>query len=253
VKGYRLYVIAALAVFLLAGCYQSSRVVKKADANQRAELRARLAASYMQRNRLVVAQQEIDAALDIEPDNAYVNYVMARLQLRLKKHDQAEKYYRRAIRSKKNYMVARHEYGVFLCHERRHKEGIQQFEMVLQDSLYQDKALVNMHMGDCLLDKAPPDYAAAETLFRAALERDPTLSRALLQMARIQFEGGKFLSARAYIERYFERGRDTAAALYLAVRIERSLKADAAAKRYAIRLKRKFPKSPEARQLNKLL
>ena len=81
---------------------------------------------------------------------------------------------------------------------------------------------------------------------------DPRQSQALLHMARYSFEVGETLSARAFIQRYFEVSKDTPEALLLAFRIERVLGAKDAQATYALRLRGKFPESAEAKQLRTL-
>jgi type IV pilus assembly protein PilF len=71
-------------------------------------------------------------------------------------------------------------------------------------------------------------------------------------MARYSFETGETLSARGFMQRYFEVTTDTPDALLLAFRIERVLGAKDAQATYAMRLRGKFPDSAEAKQLRTL-
>ena len=68
-------------------------------------------------------------------------------------------------------------------------------------------------------------------------------------MARISYDGGRTVAARGFIQRYFQAGQDTPEALLLAVYIERALKNKDDEASYAVRLRGKFPTSPEAQQL----
>jgi len=95
-----------------------------------------------------------------------------------------------------------------------------------------------------------PAPAKAEKYFREALRINPKLSSALYQMARLSVDSGKRLSARGFIERYFQSAEDTPESLLLAVRIERALGNKNAEASYALRLRSKFPTSPEAGQLH---
>jgi len=63
-------------------------------------------------------------------------------------------------------------------------------------------------------------------------------------------KAGKRLPARGFIERYFQSAEDTPESLLLAVRIERALGNKNAEASYALRLRSKFPASPEAGQLH---
>jgi type IV pilus assembly protein PilF len=95
-----------------------------------------------------------------------------------------------------------------------------------------------------------PLPSAAEKYFREALSINPKLPGALYQMAKISLDSGNRLPARGFIERYFQAADDTPEALLLAVKIERALKNKNAEASYALRLRNKFPNSPETEKLH---
>ena len=95
-----------------------------------------------------------------------------------------------------------------------------------------------------------PSPVMAEKYLREALLINPKLSGALFQMAKLSFDTGKNLPARAFIERYFQAAEDTPEALLLAVKIERALQNKNAEASYALRLRSKFPTSVEAGNLS---
>jgi len=68
----------------------------------------------------------------------------------------------------------------------------------------------------------------------------------------VRYQSGNYLSARAFMQRYFDVGPETPQTLLLAVRVELALGADQAADEYAVRLKRRFPRSEQAAELAKL-
>jgi len=78
------------------------------------------------------------------------------------------------------------------------------------------------------------------------LQVDPKFAPALLQMAIFKFEAGRFLSARAYLERFQAVTEHNPKSLWLAVQTEHALRDPAASGRYAILLKKNFPKSEQA-------
>jgi len=97
-----------------------------------------------------------------------------------------------------------------------------------------------------------PDNHAAAVYFRMVLEHNPRQPQALLHLARYNYETGKVLQARGFMQRYFEVAMDTPEALLLAFRIERVLGDKNAQASFALRLRGKFPQSEEARQLRTL-
>ncbi|MFQ5545314.1 MAG: type IV pilus biogenesis/stability protein PilW, partial [Acidiferrobacterales bacterium] len=172
------------------------------------------------------------------------------LQWRLKENDAAESHFRRALKSQPDNSEARNNYGAFLCERGEVDKAVKQFELALADPLYTTPAQANLNAGLCLMKKPAP--VAAESYFREVLKLDPKRKEALYQMAKISYDSGETYSARGFIQRFFEVANDTPESLLLAVRIEGKLRAKDAEASYALRLRGKFPDSPEAQELRKL-
>lgn len=242
-----------LPAFVLAitlnGCATETTInTETGDPAERADVHAQLAAQYMERNSLEVALDELNQALAVKPDHSRSNYVMAVLQTRMKDYAAADRYYQRALKSDPKNSEAAHDYGIFLCEQGKVKQGMKYFEQALSNPLYRGAALTNLRAGECLITKGG-NPVAAEKYFRAVLKQNPSVSLALYYMAQINYDNGNYLSARAFIERFFSQEPDTPESLLLAARIETRLQADEVAKDYARRLRAKFPSSEQATQL----
>ncbi len=241
-------IAVVLLILVLAGCASSAERQEETDKrDRRAETHVMLGASYMQRGQLDVAKEELDKALSEVPDHSQANNIMAVLQWRLKKYDDADRLFRKALDSDPGNSSAHHNYGAFLCERGKLDEGVRHFDTAAGNALYPYTAEVNLNAGVCLMKKPAP--VAAEKYFREALRINPRLPGALYQMARLSLDSGKNLSARAFIERYFQSADDAPDALLLAVRIEHVLGNKNAEASYALRLRNRFPDSPEAGQL----
>jgi type IV pilus assembly protein PilF len=237
-----------LVVALLAGCASSAeRREALQKRHQRADTHVMLAANYLQRGQLEVANEEIRKALAEEPENSQANNMMGVLQWRLKNYAEAERYFRRAVEEDPKNSSAHHNYGAFLCDRGKLDDGIRQFDIAIRDPLYPFTADVYLNAGVCELNKPAP--AAAEKYFREALRLNPKLPAALYQMAKLSFDKGQALSARGFMQRYFQVAGETPEALLLAVRIEHALGNKNAEASYALLLRNKFPDSPQAAQL----
>ena len=94
-----------------------------------------------------------------------------------------------------------------------------------------------------------PDLAAAEELFRKALEKRPTYGEALLQLCLLKYQQEDFLGARAFLQRYMAMNTATAGVLYLAAEIEGKLGNNRGRNEYVDQLLREFPDSLEARKV----
>jgi type IV pilus assembly protein PilF len=240
-----------LAFLLVGGCAsQAERDEKAEKLAKRVEIHTQLGASYLARNQLDIAQKELEQALEINSDDSQANHIMGLLQIRLKQDDKAERYFQRAVRQKPENPDARNSYGVFLCERNRLDEADEQFRAAIKNPLYKSPEQASLNAGLCQVKK--PDNHAAAVYFRMVLEHNPRQPQALLHLARYNYETGKVLQARGFMQRYFEVAMDTPEALLLAFRIERVLGDKNAQASFALRLRGKFPQSEEARQLRTL-
>jgi len=236
--------LAILLSALLIAC------AAQLDENKRAELlriRTELGAGYLQRNQLDIAHQELTQALAINSDDSQANNIMGLLQARMKNYDKAEKYFRKAISAQPDNSDAQNNYGVFLCEQGKLDEAEQRFKKALANPLYKTPELADLNAGVCLMKKPAPVQAVK--YFKDALEISPKLAPALYQMAKISLDSGQTLSARGYMQRYFEVAKDSPESLLLATNIERALGNKDMQAHYALRLTAKYPDSLEAKQL----
>lgn len=249
-KQIALWLFVVMLGFVTGCASQTERDEKAAKLARRVEVHTQLGATYLFRNQLDVAQQELERALELDPDDSQANNMMGLLQIRLKDDAKAERHFRRAVGGQPDNPDARNNYAVFLCERARFDDADEQFRAAIRNPLYKTPEQANLNAGLCMLRK--PDKIAAARYLRAALQSDPRLPPALINMARLSFEAGEMLSARGFMQRYFEVAKDSPDSLLLAFRIERALGAKDAQANYALRLRGKFPESAEARQLRTL-
>lgn len=247
----RTQIVLSVAVLLLVGCASSAeREAEQEKLNRLAETHVLLGSSYIQRGQLDVAKEELDKALKLVPDHSQANNIMAVLQWRFKDYDKADRLFRKSLASDEKNASAQHNYGAFLCDHGKINEAVRHFDVAAANPLYPYAAEVNLNAGVCLMKRPSP--GVAEKYFREALRINPKLSGALYQMAKISLDSGQALSARGFIERYFQSTEDSPESLLLAVRIEHALRNKNAEASYALRLRGKFPTSPEVAQLKTL-
>lgn len=236
---------------LIGGCASQAERAEKAERqSKRVEIHTQLGATYLARNQLEIAQQELERALALNADDSQANHIMGLLQIRLKQDDKADEYLRRAIREQPTNSDARNSYGVFLCERGRLDEADEQFLAAIKNPLYKTPEQASLNGGICQLQKG--NKAAAAEYFRTTLKHNPRQPQALLHMARLSFDAREMLAGRGFMQRYFEVAQDSPEALLLAFRIERALGAKDAQASYALRLRGKFPESAEAKQLRTL-
>jgi type IV pilus assembly protein PilF len=236
---------------VLSACSTPETRERDANKGKIASIRTELAAGHLMRNQPEFALQEIEKALDADPDNSQANNIMALVQARLRNDDKAEKHFHRAITSNPDNSEAHNNYGVFLCERGRVADALKQFDAAIANPLHRTPEKTNVNAGLCLLQKSE-NADGATKYFKAALAIDPRSGTALFYLARTNYQNRQYLSARGLLQRYFEVARDSPESLLLAFRVEEALGARDAQASYALRLRGKYPDSAEARQLSKI-
>lgn len=217
-------------------------------ANKLAEIQTQLGIGYLREGNLELAYNRLTRALEADPGYSTAHNAMGTLQERLGDMASAEKHFSTAVALNPMDSSAQSNFGGFLCRTGRYQEGEQRFLQALKNSLYDRPEIAYNNAGQCM--KTAGEFDKAETYFRSALERNPRIPGALLGMSEISFKNGKFLPARAYLQRFQETSDLDASALWLGVRIERELGDRQTAERYAMRLRQQFPDSNETRLLD---
>ena len=243
--------ITAAGVMTLAlwGCAPQQNA-RNLPSDSPASLNVELAKAYIGEGDYSQALVKLDRALAQVPDYAQAHGTMAVLRWKLGELDKAERSFREAVRLAPDDSLVRNNFGAFLCERERFDEAEQQFVEALKNPLYGAPEHAYTNAGLCALRQ--PDLEKAERYFRAALQQEPKFAPALLQMARISLEQGRYLQARAYLQRYNAVAPLNPTSLWLAVRAVRHLGDRGAAARYALRLKSMFPDSEETRLLLKM-
>lgn len=207
------------------------------------EANTQLALAYMREGDLATARAKLERALDQDPNLATTQMTAGFLYDRLGENERADGHFERALKLSKNDPIIMNNYAAFLCRKGDKKRGEAYFLQAATNPLYRTPEVAYANAGRCArADGRPKD---AETYFRQALAIRADQVDSLLEMAELYYESGNNLQARAFLERYQSVSQVSAASLWLAYRIERSMGDFEQAKRNAERLKRDFATSPE--------
>ncbi len=241
-----------LAAALLAGCATGggTRPAEGTPAAERlkaAELHTQLGIAYMQEGDLKRALDRLQRAVAADPGYARAHTALGILYERLGEHAKAERHHRRAVRLDPKDSYAHNAYGSFLCARGRFAEADGEFRAAAANPLYETPWVALTNAGLCALRAG--GRARGERYLREALERNPRFAPALIAMAELSYDAGRYLQARAYLQRYQAVAAHTPRSLWLGVRVERRLGDRDAEASYALLLKRKFPDAQETRLL----
>ena len=237
-------------VVLTTGCV-SVPVGNKWSVDSRVDIQTRLGLSYMKLGRLEPAALALGRALALAPNDSRANHAMALFQLRISDRAAAEPYFRQAVDTDNNNFSARNDFGGYLCQSGRMEEGLVQFDRALRNP-YNDRLYISqLGAGACYVRIL--NWKEAEGYLLLALVGRPKLALALYQMAEVAFAQADHLRTRAYLQRFFDTGAESAASLLLAVRNELKLQASDLVQLHADRLRTEFPTSSEASDMARLM
>jgi len=203
-----------------------------------------LGLAYMKQGKYERALVKLNRAKAAKRDYAPIYNAFGLLYQRMGENEIAEKNFRHAIDLKPNDSPSLNNYGFFLCQNRRFKEAEEYFMKAAQNPLYQTPELAITNAGTCALANDRLDVA--ENYFRQALNRNPIIAPALIQMAELSYDQGNYSPAHDYLDRYLKIGSHTSKSLWLGIRIETELGDMDAVSSYALLLRNKFPDSEEA-------
>jgi type IV pilus assembly protein PilF len=233
----------------LAGCNQSTGLggtesIKPTVAtNDIAQINLKLGITYLRRGEYEKSLAKLQKAQAADPRYPPTYNTLGVLHQQLGDMVTAEKYFKQALSLDSSDAPTLNNYGQFLCQQARYDEAEETFLKATQNPLYSTPEIAHSNAGTCAMIQGRLD--AAETHFRNALEKNPRVAIALIQMSQISYETASYLSARAYMQRYLEVGSHTAKSLWLGIRIERELGDKNTLSSYTLLLKNKFPDSRE--------
>lgn len=249
----RFLALALVAASLALGACQSTPPPRYQEqpGDRLVMLQVKLGLGYMQEGQYELAMQRLAKARELGPDVPDVHDALGILHARLGQPARAEESFRRAIELSPDFAAARNHFGGFLCAQGRPEEGEQQLLAAAENPLYKRREVAYTNAGLCLMRHGEPERA--EGYLRDALGIDPKMPAALLGMARLTFNSGRHLPARAYLQRYAEVGPKTPESLWLGYRVERELGDRSAATAYAVALRANFPDSRQVQLLDEAI
>jgi type IV pilus assembly protein PilF len=237
--------VCVVVVIMLAACTSAEeRKHEQENVARGAISYTELGIEYFRQGKYELSRTKLEKALELDPDLPQAHGALAILYEKVGETKLAEKHYKKALHLNPDNAREQNNYGQFLCFQGRYEEANKEFMKAAKNPFYAAPQVPYTNAGLCA--KRIPEPEQAEQYFLQALQIDPKFAPALLQMAMARFEAGRFLSARAYLERFQAVAEHNPESLWLAVQTEFALKDHAASGRYAILLRENFPKSEQA-------
>lgn len=253
----RVGLLMATLVALLAGCAAPTAPSTPADpreivtasdqssADKRARVRLELAAAYFGRGQGTTALDEVKQALAAKPDLPEAYNLRGLIYASLGEPRLAEESFQRALQLSPRDADTMHNYGFFLCQQRRFTESEMQFNAALMQPQYADAARTLLAQGGC--QARAGNWGDAERTLLRSYELDPSSAATAFNLSEVLYRRGEYERARFYIGRVNAvPEQSNAQTLWMAARIERRIGDVGAVQSFGRQLRDRFPQSPEA-------
>lgn len=235
-------------LILFAGLPGCGTPAGGSKANASAKVHTELAGVYYEMGKHGVALEELGLALQADRDYAPAYGVRGLVHMALREDREAEEDFQKSLRLDKSDSDTHNNYGWFLCQRDRVKESIPHFMSALKNPLYQTPARAYLNAGVC--SRKAGDNRNAEEFLHKALEIQPGLAQASLELAELNFANGDYFAANRYFTSFSKKSSSlTAGQLWLAVRIARKSGDRNSESSYGMQLRKFYPDSREAQML----
>lgn len=245
----KFFLCCSLLFLLLSGCTSSNK--KQVSDEESAAIYLQLGVRYLSLNKLDIAKQNLEKALDYDSHNVEAHNSMAFLYQKLNMIDDAIEHFEEALSLAPNNIGVQNNYGHFLCERRKFTEGVFYLQKAIANPMNDRIWQALSNIGFCQLQQGNRDKA--EISFRAALNNKSDYVPALAAMQKISYQKGDYWAAKAFLERYLSSAQPTAETLWHALQTERALGHEKMVNIYRRQLFTDFPTSSEAKQIRKHL
>lgn len=244
-----------IAILLLAACASNQKETQSEEIGsasmtaqnpKAADINLQLGIGYLQQGDIDRAKQKLLLAQQQNPNSPLVWDSLAYFYSKTGDSAKADQYYQKAISLAPSDGKSLNNYGVFLCGQGEYPKAIKYFDRAVKDPAYVTTGQAYENAGLC--SEQIPDMQKAKTLFTKALQNDPTLPTANLEMAGIYFNQKQYDKAMFYLDRYKTKGKATAESLWLEIRLANMAGDQNTVASDALLLKNKYPLSKEYKQ-----
>jgi type IV pilus assembly protein PilF len=227
-----------------------SNEADKGNPERRARARLELASLYLSRGQANEALGDVNNAIEAKPDMAEAYSLRGLIYGALGNMALAEQNFQRALQLAPNDADARHNYGWFLCQQKRYGEADAQFDNAVAQAQNREVVRTLLAKGVCLARAGK--WPEAERTLSRSYELDPSNAATAYNLSDVLLRRGDLPRARFYVARINAvREQSNAQSLWLAARIEHGLGNQTALQDLGRQLRERFPQSTEALQFER--
>ena len=197
-----LSLLLVLGTFLGGGACASLQRDKVAR-HKSAEAHYHIGVRYLQDGEYAQAMLELRKAEVFEPKDPRIQNAMGLVYFATDRPSEAEAAYRKALSLKKDYSEARVNLGTLYARQGRCEEAIPEYRKALEDPFYPTPALALHNIGLCY--RSLGREREAEKALREAVDQDPNLFRAYLDLGRLYYAQNRMDEAVKVFRRALDR------------------------------------------------
>lgn len=239
--------LAVSLCVVLAGCVSATDSdLTREQRDQRVRSHTTLAMGYIDNGSFELAMAPLQRALQLNPLDPNAMLAQAALLERQGDSDLAGEAYQRMLDVNPEFSLGRQNYAAFLFGQGQIERACDQFERVVADTLYTNRAQAFENLGVCRqrLQQTDAALAAFERSFRLDNSRPlPNLVLAEARFAQSDLAGAAF-----HFTNYLQRARQSARSLWLGIRLADAIGDLDSQASYELLLRNQFQDSPEYQQ-----
>ncbi len=238
---------------LLSACVttNSAPEIDKWLPEKRAQAHVSLGMIYLRANQLDTAEAEFTMALQTDPTLSNAHHSMGLLLSRKKKNSEATTFFKKAAKLDPENFLAVNDYAIHLCQNGNGVSGVKKLKKIEFNPENDELLGTQLGLGICYFELK--DDNLASIYLRMVLNQSPYIPLALYRMGDISFRQEIYLSARAFVERYFATSAVSDGALFLGAKVEIKLGDINKAKQYKRELQKRYPNSALNKKLESIL
>jgi len=237
-----LFVLSAV----LVGCVTTEQpaFAAKASKDKAVEKEVDIAMRYLSKDQPEIAIKRLNAVAKEAPDSPAVYEVLGIAFQRTGEIELAEEQFRKALRLDPSYSRARNNYATYLFSQQRYEDACKEFEKVVEDVYYDNRARAFLNLGQCSIQLEHWDEA--ETALKRAVSLERTLGMAYQELGWVYLHKKQYAKASESLDRYRLLVKQSSPrALLLGIRVAREFGDKDGEASYAMALRNLYPRSKE--------
>lgn len=244
-----------LAISLSLGCVTTTDAPKKVGIDKKSAVEdyVQLGMRYLNNGNRDAAIGAFTRAVEMDSKSAEAHQGLAMVHQLNGETELAEKSFKRALRGRADFSMSgvQNSYGRFLYENGRIEEALEYFEKAGSDLQYRGRATSMLMVGRCALHLE--DKVRAKGAFEYALNLNPRLAAASLELADMYFQERNYAEAKKYLDQFAGNAKHIPRSLWLGIRIERIFGNKDKEASYALSLKNLHPYSQEYLEYKKYI